>query len=87
MADLFDTLHALVDDLDAPPLAAAEVRRRGDRIRRRRIALQALATATVVAIVVWGLVVLLGDTTAPHASPPETRVNAALIGGSGHGRV
>lgn len=86
MADLFDTLQTLVDDLDLPPMAAAEVRRRGDRIRRRRIALQAIATATVVAIVVWGVTVLLSDTTASGAAPPATRVTAALIGGSGHGR-
>ena len=61
MSDLFDTLHTLVaDDLDLPPVPPTEIRRRGDQMRRRRIALQALVTSTVVAMVLWALLYLIG---------------------------
>ena len=62
MSDLFDALHTLVidDDLDLPPIPAAEIRARGDRLRRRRVALQALVTASVIAIVLWTVLYLIG---------------------------
>jgi hypothetical protein len=59
MSDFFETLHTLVlvDDLDLPPVPASEIRRRGDRLRRRRVALQALVAASVVAVAAWGTVI------------------------------
>jgi hypothetical protein len=59
MSDLFDTLHLLVDVLEPAPLPPQEVRRRGDRMRRRRTARQALVATTVVAILVWAATNLL----------------------------
>ena len=59
MSDFFETLHTLVlvEDLDLPPVPASEIRRRGDQLRRRRIALQALVAASVVAVVAWGTLI------------------------------
>lgn len=59
MSDFFETLHTLVlvEDLDLPPVPAAEIRRRGDRMRRRRIAVRGLVAASVVAVLAWGTVI------------------------------
>ncbi|HET7735222.1 MAG TPA: hypothetical protein VFK52_04570 [Nocardioidaceae bacterium] len=56
MSDFFETMHTLVlvEDLDLPTVPASEIRRRGDQLRRRRIALQTLVAASVVAVVAWG---------------------------------
>ena len=73
MSDLFDTLHALVDDpLEAWPLPPEEVRRRGDRMRRRRIALQAVALTTVVAMIVTAVTLLVFDAKARSGAAPAT---------------
>jgi hypothetical protein len=64
LSDFFDTMHTLVAELDVEPALPSvppeEIRRRGDRLRRRRIALQAFLSATVVAMTVWGLALLIG---------------------------
>lgn len=77
MSDLFDPLRDL-DDLSSPPLPASEVRRRGDRMRRRRHALQALGGAAAVVLVAAGVAVTTGlpdrptDDPTPVATPsPE----------------
>jgi hypothetical protein len=58
-----------VDEVSGPaPLPAAEVRRRGDRMRRRRTTLRALGAACVVAVVVTGGVAL--GSGRPDAAPP-----------------
>jgi len=59
VSDLFDTFHTLVlvEELDLTLVPAAEIRLRGDRMRRRRIALQALVAASVVAVVAWGTLI------------------------------
>ena len=68
MSDLFDPLRSLTDDpVQAPP--AAEVRRRGDRIRRRRTALQSLGAACVVAVLVGGGVLVTGASTDSSRMP------------------
>ena len=59
MSDLYDTLHWLVYDVDTAPLPVEEVRRRGDQLRRRRIAVEAFLATTVVAVVAWVLAYLL----------------------------
>lgn len=64
-----DRLEALKQLADAPvrPLPADEVRRRGDRLRVRRTALQALGAAAAVAVVVTGGVLATGS---PESAPP-----------------
>jgi hypothetical protein len=58
-----------VDEVSGPaPLPAAEVRRRGDRMRRRRTTLRALGAACAVAVVVTGGVAL--GSGRPDAAPP-----------------
>jgi hypothetical protein len=60
VADLSDTLHRLVDDLDAVLPPSAEVRRQGDRIRLRRTVLTVLVTLVLLALAATGLF-LLGE--------------------------
>lgn len=70
--DLFDALRTAPPAGD--PMPAAEVRRRGDRLRRRRTALQAVAAAVVVAVIAGGAVTLadrLGPSAAPPVDPPN----------------
>ncbi len=67
MADPFEALEHLDQMPGGPALPAAEVRRRGDRLRRRRATLRALGAACAVAVVVTGGVAL-GDGR-PDASP------------------
>ena len=72
MSDLFDTLHTLVDDpFDVRPLPPGEVRRRGDRMRRRRIALQAVALTTVMAMIVTVATLLLSDARSSSGVAPS----------------
>jgi hypothetical protein len=59
MPDLFDPLRDL-EDLSSAPLPASEVRRRGDRLRRRRHALQALGGAAAVVLVASGVALTTG---------------------------
>ena len=69
MPDPFETLRRL--DVVAPALPPAEVRRRGDRLRRRRTALTAVGAAAAVAAVVAGGLLTVGGTTgsAPQPGP------------------
>ncbi len=62
-----------------PALPAEEVRRRGDRMRRRRTALQATGVAAVVALVAGGGAVMSGTLTSstPPAGPAASRQTAA----------
>jgi hypothetical protein len=72
MSDLFDTLHVLVNDDDAPPVPPAEIRRRGDRMRRRRIALQAVALSAVAAVIAVAIAIAFGGSGAEAATQPST---------------
>ncbi|MGN6577842.1 MAG: hypothetical protein ACTHKG_19385 [Nocardioides sp.] len=68
MPDPFEPLKHH-DEVSVPSaLPAAEVRRRGDRLRRRRTTLRALGAACAVAVVVTGGVAL--GNGRPDASPP-----------------
>jgi hypothetical protein len=67
--DLFDSLKQLDHDPSVQPLPAAEVRRRGDRMRRRRGALEALTALAVVAVVVAGSALVEGRSGSGHAGP------------------
>ena len=69
MPDLFDSLKQLDHDPSVQPLPAAEVRRRGDRMRRRRGAVEALAALAVVAVVGAGAVLVDGGPDGGHAGP------------------
>lgn len=64
-----DRLESLKQLADAPvrPLPAEEVRRRGNRLRVRRTAFQAVGAAAAVAVVVTGGVVVTGS---PDSAPP-----------------
>jgi hypothetical protein len=73
MSDLFDPLRGLTDD----PVTAApppdEIRRRGDRMRRRRTAIQVLGTAAAVAMVAVGVVTVQDlRTDSGRELPPAT---------------
>lgn len=76
MADLFEPLRDTRDQPLTPPLPAEEVRRRGDRLRRRRTALAA-AGATLGAVVVVGGGLALGgglpSASGPAPAPPASR--------------
>ena len=70
MPDLFDPLRDLDADLQVEPLPASDVRRRGDRIRRRRAAAQVLGGLAAVAVVVTGTTAVLdGSETKPPKRP------------------
>ncbi len=70
MPDLFDPLRGTPDQLVRPPLPAEEVRRRGDRLRRRRTATAATGAALAVALVVGGGLTLGGGLTSGSAPAP-----------------
>jgi hypothetical protein len=69
MRDPLDELRNLAGDLDARPLPAAEVRRRGDRIRRRRTLTQAVGALAAVAVVASGGVLLIGNLSSAPVPP------------------
>jgi hypothetical protein len=73
--DSLDTLSRLADGGAAPGLPAAEVRRRGDRLRRRRTALQAVGATAAIAVVMGAGATLTGafDRQAGPAPAPATR--------------
>lgn len=73
MPDPIDDLRRLHQDgVTVHPLPPSEVRRRGDRLRRRPAGLTALAAAAAVAIIATSGVVLAGgtDRSAPDPAPP-----------------
>ena len=70
MPDLFDPLRGAPDQLVRPPLPAAEVRRRGDRMRRRRTLAAATGATLAVALVVSGGLALGGGLTTGSAPAP-----------------
>jgi hypothetical protein len=85
MRDPFDDLKNLSRDLDTRPLPPAEVRRRGNRMRRRRTAFQAVGAAAAVAVIASGGAFVTGELTGaapehgfatqaptPTADPTET---------------
>jgi len=75
MPDLFDPLRGTPDQLVRPPLPAEQVRRRGDRMRRRRAVGAAAGATLAVALVVSGGLALGGGLTngsAPAPAPPAT---------------
>jgi hypothetical protein len=85
MRDPLDELKNLTGDLSARPLPAAEVRRRGNRMRRRRTAFQAVGAAAAVAVIASGGFLVNGGLTGaapehgfatqaptPSADPTET---------------
>ena len=68
MRDPLDELKNLSGNLDARPLPPAEVRRRGNRMRRRRTAFQAVGAAAAVAVIASGGAFVTGNLTS--AEPP-----------------
>jgi hypothetical protein len=72
MSDPFETLEHLDEGPAGPALPAAEVRRRGDRMRRRRTALRVAGAACAVAVVTTGGVALGGGLTGSSPQPPAT---------------
>ena len=70
MPDLFDPLRGTPDQLVRPPLPPAEVRRRGDRLRRRRTVTAATGAALAVALVVGGGLALGGGLTTGSTPAP-----------------
>lgn len=82
MPDLFDALKR--PDTDLSPAPAAEVRRRGDRIRNRRRALQVGAAAAAVALLIAGPMLFTGGgprTTEPPVvtTPTPTITTGPLV--------
>jgi hypothetical protein len=78
VSDYFDTLHLLVlDDLDAPPLPPAEVRRLGDQLRHRRIAVQAIAVTVATALVALLVATALGESHTTAGPIPGTFATAS----------
>ena len=75
MSDPLDQL-ARFDGGDpaAPPLPAAEVRRRGDRLRRRNTVLAGVGAALAVAVIATPIAVLTSgsDSTEPEPAPAPT---------------
>lgn len=71
MRDPLDELKNLSTRGLAPKLPPAEVRRRGDRMRRRRTALQAVGAAAAVAVIASGGAFVTGSltTTEPPVGP------------------
>lgn len=69
MPDLFDPLRP-ADGQPTVPVAATEIRRRGDRLRRRRTAGQVLATACVVGALVTGASLVAGHDRLPSTAGP-----------------
>ncbi|HEX6248939.1 MAG TPA: hypothetical protein VFZ64_13795 [Nocardioidaceae bacterium] len=69
MRDPFEELKNL--NVAGPALPAHEVRRRGDRMRRRRTALQAVGAAAAVAVIASGGAMMTGSltSTTPPAGP------------------
>ena len=87
MPDPLDTLSRLADREFGPLVPAAEVRRRGDRLRRRRTVLRTLGGALAVAVVLGGVAVTTrmdrGTTSAPgpatQGPSPTTAATAMAI--------
>jgi len=76
MPDLFDPLRGTPDQLVRPALPADEVRRRGDRMRRRRTVAAATGAGLAVALVVSGGLALgrgLTNGAGPSPLPPATQ--------------
>lgn len=76
MPDLFDPLRGTPDQLVRPPLPAEEVRRRGDRLRRRRTVTAATGATLAVALVVGAGLALGGGLTTgstPAPVPPASQ--------------
>lgn len=69
-SDPFEILKQQEAGVPGSPLPAAEVRARGDRMRRRRTAFRALAAAAAVAVVTTGGVALGGGLTTTAPAPP-----------------
>jgi hypothetical protein len=75
MSDPFEELRRLDRAVAARRLDAAEVRRRGDRVRRRRTLLQATGVAAAVAVIASGGALMTGDLTGSTPPPtPATRL-------------
>jgi hypothetical protein len=72
MRDPLDDLRNLAGDLTPRPLPAEEVRRRGERMRRRRTFSQAVGAAAAVAVVASGGVLLTGSLSSAPVSPGPT---------------
>ena len=82
MRDPFDELRTTMDQpTSLSPLPASEVRRRGDRMRRRRTTLGAIGAAAAIAVISSGSVLvgtsLTGTAAAPGpAGPGPTQVTS-----------
>lgn len=77
MPDPIEGLRGLDGSLRAPRLEAAEVRRRGDRMRRRRTFLQATGVTAAIAVIASGGALMTGDLTGAAPPPgPATRLPA-----------
>jgi hypothetical protein len=75
MSELGDELHRLAGEgaEQARPLTPAEVIRRGDRRRHRRIVSGAVATVAVAGVITAGVVVGVAGGGGPAPAPPATR--------------
>lgn len=76
MPDLFDPWRGAPDQPVRPPLPPEEVRRRGDRLRRRRTVTAATGATLAVALVVGGGLALAGGLTTgstPAPVPPASQ--------------
>ena len=83
--DPFESFKTTMDASDLHPLPASEVRRRGDRLRRRNTAMAAVG-GTAAALVAVGVPVALvqggGDDDAaptPIANQPTTQVTTQVV--------
>ena len=76
MSDPFETLKHLDEGTAGPALPASEVRRRGDRMRRRRTTVRALGAACAVAVITTGGIALGGDLTGSSPQPPPASQDA-----------
>lgn len=83
MPDPLDTLSRLADGQAGPMLPASEVRRRGDRLRRRRTGLRTLGGALAVAVVLGGVALTTGmdghTTPAPATQAPRPTTAATAM--------
>ena len=78
--DPLDTLSRLADGQARPMLPPAEVRRRGDRLRRRRTGLRTLGGALAVAVVLGGVALTTGTDGGTSREPAPATQSSSPTG-------
>ncbi|GAB3770516.1 hypothetical protein FB382_000504 [Nocardioides ginsengisegetis] len=84
MSDPFEELRHLQQGIDVNPLPASEVRRRGDRMRRRNTAVAVAGGIAAIALVAVPLSIAAGGSnhSAPQPGPATTSPSASADAGA-----